>query len=238
MRVAVIGNVDAGKSTLLGVLTHCALDNGRGSARQKLLRHKHEKETGRTSSVGNQIIGFDSVGKITNQPTHGTQINWNKICTESSKIINFYDLAGHEKYFKTTVFGLMGNAPDFCLLAVGSNAGVNGMAREHLGLAIALNLPVLCVVTKIDQTSPNIIKETLSGLGKLLKSNGVRKIPLLVQEEKHAGWFIDRYDILVFIKIRSSLYAESGSLYLVFPLLVHWSQILSFGTRNFIKSLF
>lgn len=60
--MAVVGNVDAGKSTLLGVLTHGELDNGRGLARQKLFRHKHEAETGRTSSVGNDILGFDSVG--------------------------------------------------------------------------------------------------------------------------------------------------------------------------------
>ena len=51
-RVAVVGNVDAGKSTLLGVLTHGVLDNGRGYARQRLFRHKHEMESGRTCSVG------------------------------------------------------------------------------------------------------------------------------------------------------------------------------------------
>lgn len=64
VRVAVVGNVDAGKSTLLGVLTHNCLDNGRGAARQKLFRHKHEIESGRTSSVGNEILGFDSTGKV------------------------------------------------------------------------------------------------------------------------------------------------------------------------------
>lgn len=63
-RVAVVGNVDAGKSTLLGVLTHGELDNGRGHARQKLFRHKHEMESGRTSSVGNDILGFDSTGML------------------------------------------------------------------------------------------------------------------------------------------------------------------------------
>lgn len=62
IRVAVVGNVDAGKSTLLGVLTHGELDNGRGHARQKLFRHKHEMESGRTSSVGNDILGFDGEG--------------------------------------------------------------------------------------------------------------------------------------------------------------------------------
>lgn len=62
-RVAVVGNVDAGKSTLLGVLTHGELDNGRGYARQRLFRHKHEMESGRTSSVGNDILGFDNLGE-------------------------------------------------------------------------------------------------------------------------------------------------------------------------------
>uniref|UniRef100_A0A4W5JYX9 GTP binding protein 1 n=1 Tax=Hucho hucho TaxID=62062 RepID=A0A4W5JYX9_9TELE len=64
VRVAVVGNVDAGKSTLLGVLTHGELDNGRGFARQKLFRHKHEMESGRTSSVGNDILGFDQKGQV------------------------------------------------------------------------------------------------------------------------------------------------------------------------------
>ena len=72
-RVAVVGNVDAGKSTLLGVLTHGELDNGRGTARQKLFRHKHEMETGRTSSVGNDILGFDREGRVVNKTDgHGT----------------------------------------------------------------------------------------------------------------------------------------------------------------------
>lgn len=116
-RVAVVGNVDAGKSTLLGVLTHGELDNGRGHARQRLFRHKHEMESGRTSSVGNDILGFDSVGKVVNKPDHGT-LDWVKICEKSAKVITFIDLAGHERYLKTTVFGMTGHAPDFGMLMV------------------------------------------------------------------------------------------------------------------------
>lgn len=73
VRVAVVGNVDAGKSTMLGVLTRGGLDDGRGKvssnllilhysadfslrqARVALFRHKHEVETGRTSSVGMEV---------------------------------------------------------------------------------------------------------------------------------------------------------------------------------------
>uniref|UniRef100_A0A1B0EVS3 Uncharacterized protein n=2 Tax=Phlebotomus papatasi TaxID=29031 RepID=A0A1B0EVS3_PHLPP len=115
IRVAVVGNVDAGKSTLLGVLTHGELDNGRGHARQRLFRHKHEMESGRTSSVGNDILGFDSLGNVVNKPDHGT-LDWVKICEKSAKVITFIDLAGHERYLKTTVFGMTGHAPDFGML--------------------------------------------------------------------------------------------------------------------------
>ncbi|KAM3914716.1 GTP-binding protein 1 isoform 1-T1 [Leptodactylus fuscus] len=184
VRVAVVGNVDAGKSTLLGVLTHGELDNGRGFARQKLFRHKHEIESGRTSSVGNDILGFDSHGHVVNKPdSHGGSLEWTKICEKSSKIITFIDLAGHEKYLKTTVFGMTGHLPDFCMLMVGSNAGIVGMTKEHLGLALALNVPVFVVVTKIDMCPSNILQETLKLLQRLLKSPGCRKIPVLVQNK-------------------------------------------------------
>ncbi|KAM9314617.1 GTP-binding protein 1-like isoform 1-T2 [Pholidichthys leucotaenia] len=184
VRVAVVGNVDAGKSTLLGVLTHGELDNGRGFARQKLFRHKHEMESGRTSSVGNDILGFDQEGQVVNKPdSHGGGLDWTKICQKSSKVITFIDLAGHEKYLKTTVFGMTGHLPDFCMLMVGSNAGIVGMTKEHLGLALALNVPVFVVVTKIDMCPANILQETLKLLQRLLKSPGCRKIPVLVQNK-------------------------------------------------------
>ena len=48
---AVAGAVESGKSTLIAVLTDGArgrpiLDNGRGSARMAVFRHKHEIESG------------------------------------------------------------------------------------------------------------------------------------------------------------------------------------------------
>lgn len=36
VRVAIIGNVDSGKSTMVGVLTRSMLDDGRGLARSKV----------------------------------------------------------------------------------------------------------------------------------------------------------------------------------------------------------
>lgn len=44
-------------------------------------------------------------------------------------MITFIDLAGHEKYLKTTIFGMTGHVPDFAMLMVGSNAGIIGMTK-------------------------------------------------------------------------------------------------------------
>ena len=52
VRIAVIGNVDSGKSTLVGVLTKGIMDDGRGAARTKVFNFSHEQANGRTSSIG------------------------------------------------------------------------------------------------------------------------------------------------------------------------------------------
>ena len=77
-RIGVLGNVDSGKTTIISVLSNNGLDNGRGLARKKILKHNHEQESGRTSCI-----------------THV----YNKISDDLT--ISFVDLAGHEKYYKT-----------------------------------------------------------------------------------------------------------------------------------------
>lgn len=46
--------------------------------------------------------------------------------------------AGHEKYLKTTVFGLTGMQPDVVVVVVGANMGVKRMTKEHLAIAVAV----------------------------------------------------------------------------------------------------
>ena len=55
------------------------------------------------------------------------------------------------------------------------------LSLEHLGLALALSVPVFVVVTKIDMCPPNVLQETMKLLMRVLKSPGCRKIPVLVQ---------------------------------------------------------
>ena len=136
-RIAVVGNVDAGKSTMLGVLVKGGLDDGRGKARVNLFRHKHEVESGRTSSVGMEIMGFDTTGNIIAANVPGRKLSWEEIGKRSAKVISFTDLAGHERYLRTTVFGLLSSSPNYCLLMVAANNGLIGMSkyghRKYLG---------------------------------------------------------------------------------------------------------
>ncbi|KAI9243508.1 P-loop containing nucleoside triphosphate hydrolase protein [Helicostylum pulchrum] len=182
IRVAVVGNVDAGKSTLLGVLTKGVLDDGRGKARVNLFRHKHEIESGRTSSVGGEILGFDSKSRpILSTSKKSSASGWEDIAERAAKVLSFVDLAGHEKYLKTTVFGMTGTAPEFAMLMVGANAGMVGMSKEHLGLALSLGIPVLVVITKIDQCPAHVLEKNIKQLNSILKSKSCRKIPLFVE---------------------------------------------------------
>ncbi|KAF2475147.1 uncharacterized protein BDR25DRAFT_322488 [Lindgomyces ingoldianus] len=183
-RIAVVGNVDAGKSTMLGVLVKGGLDDGRGKARVNLFRHKHELESGRTSSVGMEIMGFDSKGDGVVSNVAGRKLTWEEIGRRSAKVISFTDLAGHERYLRTTVFGLLSSEPNYCLLMVAANNGLIGMSKEHLGIALALNVPVMVVITKIDICPPQILEQTISQLTKILKSPGARKIPIFVKNRE------------------------------------------------------
>ncbi|EPQ57551.1 P-loop containing nucleoside triphosphate hydrolase protein [Gloeophyllum trabeum ATCC 11539] len=195
VRVAVVGNVDSGKSTTLGVLTRGGLDDGRGRARVGLFRHKHEIETGRTSSVGMEILGFSPDGlpilpKTANSMDLDTirreKMGWEEISVQAAKIVSFIDLAGHEKYLKTTLYGLTSGAPACVMLMVGANAGLIGMSKEHLAISLALSVPVVVCITKVDMTPPNILAETIKQVVKVLKSPGCRKTPVFVKSKEMA----------------------------------------------------
>mmetsp|Transcript_45150 Transcript_45150/g.113152 ORF Transcript_45150/g.113152 Transcript_45150/m.113152 type:complete len:632 (-) Transcript_45150:431-2326(-) len=182
LRVAVVGNVDSGKSTIIGVLTSGRLDNGRGLARSNVFRHRHELESGRTSSISQQIMGLDLDGRLVNDGCV-RDYSWGEIVERSAKVVTFIDLAGHEKYIKTTVTGMTGSLPGYAMVVIGANMGVLRMTREHLGVALALKLPLIFVVTKIDMCPPNILQQTIDDLSKILRSPGVRKMPLVVRGE-------------------------------------------------------
>jgi len=189
VRIAVIGNVDSGKSTLVGVLTKGGLDDGRGQARAKVFNFSHEAANGRTSSIAQEIMGFSKTGDQIMADRHGAATaasrnsNWQQVMAQSERLVTFIDLCGHEKYLKTTIFGLVGHCPDYTMIIVNANAGFQRMSREHLGIALALRIPFFIVVTKIDIAPQNVFDENMSQLHKIIKSNAVKRQPLVVNDE-------------------------------------------------------
>lgn len=182
LRLGIAGNVDAGKSTLLGVLTKGALDDGRGKARTAVFNHAHELLTGRTSSVGQQIMGFNDKGESVNDVIKVRKPTWEDIVSHSSKIITFFDLAGHEKYLRTTISGITSNRPDYAIIMVGSNFGLTEMTTEHIGLCVAQKVPFMIVMSKIDMAPPNVIKDTYENVKVLIKKK-FRKMPYKIENE-------------------------------------------------------
>lgn len=94
LRIAFVGNVDSGKSSLIGTLIKGELDDGRGSSRKAVFRHKHEMETGRTSSVATAYLGFDRQGEQILSKRAGKLIPWVDLAKVAHKRIQLIDLAG------------------------------------------------------------------------------------------------------------------------------------------------
>ena len=188
-KYGITGNVDAGKSTFLGVITSGKYDNGKGSARMRIAKHKHELTSGRTSSVSQEIIGFNREGELVNEKlakkSHsGGKVEWSSIVKDSSKIITFFDLAGHKKYLRHTISGISSNDLDYVLVVVGANMSMAvaaeksatkkkdwiNMTKEHMVLSLSMRIPCIVVVTKIDSTEDTVRLETIKGIKKLVKS--------------------------------------------------------------------
>ena len=99
IRIGVIGNVDSGKSTLVSVLTNKLLDDGRGKARKLVLKHPHEKDSGRTSDVTQTHL----IKKVANSPN---------VCTNCNKQIEIGDILHLEEGVNQHIHSLL--ARRFC----------------------------------------------------------------------------------------------------------------------------
>lgn len=193
VRVSVTGNVDSGKTTLTGILAAPAgvTDDGRGALRDRVFNFAHEKENGRTTSIGHEIIGFDLNGQQVTSLKQKDQVAakkktlWPEIVQASSRVVQLIDLCGHEKYLKTTMFGLSSLYPHYNMLVVGANMGVSRMTKEHIGITQALKIPMFVVVTKIDLAPPEIYNQTVANLSKILKGSFCNLKPIVVKDEKN-----------------------------------------------------
>ena len=186
IRIAVIGNVDSGKSTLVGCLTKGIKDDGRGYARQFVFNYQHETESGRTSSIAEEIIGFKD-GKLVSagRVNEKKNVAWKEIATQSDHVITFLDLCGHEKYLKTTMYGVSALMPHYAIILIGANMGVQRMTKEHIGIVVSLGIPFFVVFTKIDIAPKEKKEKTISTVTSLLKT-GLQKIAFNVKSSSDA----------------------------------------------------
>ena len=211
--IAVCGPVDAGKSSLIGVLTSGKLDDGRGMSRNRILKHKHEQDTGRTSNITlNPLFYNYKNNKITlmnyekNKNLLEIEMKSNK---NHDKIISLIDLAGHEKYLKTTVYGVTGMFPDYGIVVIGANTGITKLTREHLGILIYLKIPIVIIITKIDMAPKHIYKKLCNRIKNLLSKKTFGKVLYFISESEkkndetkhYIDKMIDNKDIIPIISI-------------------------------------
>ncbi|KAI1468629.1 uncharacterized protein F4812DRAFT_423908 [Daldinia caldariorum] len=184
LRVSLIGPTTSGKTTLLGTLSNGTLDNGRGSSRINLLRHRHEVVSGRTSSIAQELIGYDD-RKIFNYNVDNIN-EWPDIHdrAENGRLVFLLDSAGHPRYQRTTLRALVGWAPHWTILCIPANedgnptSGVHSLqgadgamgigiapmdlAMAHLDLCLKLTIPLAILITKSELGQRALLKEKLN----------------------------------------------------------------------------
>jgi|SaaInlStandDraft_4_1057021.scaffolds.fasta_scaffold00768_2 elongation factor 1-alpha len=164
--IALAGSVDAGKSSLFGVLLTDKLDNGKGSARNEIAKHKHEIESGRTSDITSKVVNID-----------GTDLH-------------FTDLCGHEKYLKTTLAGITGSFFDYGIVMVGANRGVLTMTEEHLAILFHMKIPFIILISKIDFTPYDIYERTINNIRRICKA--LNRKPLFIGKYAKSDSSVDK----------------------------------------------
>lgn len=178
-KVAFVGESDGGKSTLLGVLTTAgedgnefSLDNGSGSVRMSMLRHRHELISGRTSSLAVEFLPFDEATQSPIRLGAGLEplsLGKQRELLSTGRVVQLLDLPGEPKYQKVTLSVLTAwAAPDWIGLVVPSSAydRASGTFSEatldNLGLLLGLELPFFIVVSKLDMIESTSVQCSLS----------------------------------------------------------------------------
>ncbi|MDK2796272.1 MAG: elongation factor 1-alpha [Archaeoglobaceae archaeon] len=179
--IGTAGHVDHGKSTLVGSLITGLSDDGDGATRIFLDVLKHEIERGLSAELSFAVLGFKD-GKILRLKNPMSKEEKARIVERAEKLVSFVDTVGHEPWLRTTIRGLLGQKIDYGLLVIAANDGVMRTTREHLGILLAMELPVIVAITKVDMVSEQKLKDTVSQTSNLLRSVG--RIPFLIKDSK------------------------------------------------------
>lgn len=149
--IATAGHVDHGKSTLVGTLISGELDDGRGKTRVFLDTLKHELERGLSAELSYGVYGFTSTGEVIHLKNPLSKRSRAEVVERANKLVSFVDTVGHEPWLRTTIRGIVGQNLDYGLLVIAADEGITSITREHLGILLAMDLPVIIAITKADR---------------------------------------------------------------------------------------
>jgi GTPase len=252
--LAVCGPVDAGKSSLIGVLTSGKLDDGRGLARNKVLVHPHERESGKTSHITYNPLIYKKIDnkinlvslKEKNTVSELFSSDSQEECLFNSKIISFIDLAGHEKYLKTTIFGVTGLFPDYGIVVIGANTGITKLTKEHLGILLYLKVPFIITITKIDLAPTHIYQNLCNQLKALLGRKTFGKVLYFVSTNNsdnevnhYIKHMINNSDIIPIISVSNKEGNNINNLHKILytlPIRDKWADTKTDGTIFYIDN--
>jgi len=141
LNICIMGNVNAGKSTLLGVLISGKLDNGKGGSRSGVFNFKHEASTGRTTSISYRYMIYNDEGE---------QVYGDCVVNDSHHVVTVFDTCGHEKYFSTTARCIYSSYADYCFVLIEAKAGITEMTKEHIHLVSSSGKRLVIVITQVD----------------------------------------------------------------------------------------
>ena len=187
------------KSTLIGTLTTSCLDDGRGKCRTSIMKHRHEIESGRTSTAATHLMGFRSTGEPIagrDQVRAMKRKSEDEIARESYRVITLMDLAGHEKYLKTTIHGVSSGFADHALVLVNARHPPTHMTQHHLNLCCSFGIPVIVVFTKVDGCPEHAFKTSKEEVTKMLRSPEIGKRPYVVRNEEDIATVMDKLHTL------------------------------------------
>lgn len=176
--VGTAGHVDHGKSTLVGSLMTGEPDDGEGGTRTYLDVKPHEVERGLSADLSYAVYGFKD-GEPLQMDNPNRDTDRSELVKKADKIVSFVDTVGHQPWLRTTIRGLVGQKIDYGLLTIAADDGPTKTTREHLGLLIATDLPVIVSITKTDMVSEERVDEVEMEIEKLLRQVG--QDPLLVE---------------------------------------------------------
>ncbi|WP_338729503.1 GTPBP1 family GTP-binding protein [Haladaptatus sp. DJG-WS-42] len=175
--VGTAGHVDHGKSTLVGSLVTGQADNGEGGTRTYLDVQPHEVERGLSADLSYGVYGFTDEGPLRMHNPFRKEERAH-IVEQADRLVSFVDTVGHEPWLRTTIRGLVGQKLDYGLLVVAADDGPTKTTKEHLGVLLAMDLPTIVAITKIDAVTEDRVVAVEHEIERMLRMAG--KAPLSI----------------------------------------------------------